>query len=282
MYHQMGRYLYETGHENLALRWFRSANRAASRSSDPRARAVAAYNFALSLMSTGYLSASLAKFDQAIVAFGKAGCLIEAGYARLHKANVLVDVGSFREALSDYRRAAYALRDDRWYFDCKLGEGICLWQVQSPAVGLDRLAMLQGKELPPDGCAKLHHNLGVLYRHTGDLNSARRHLRTALNCDTNNIRSRAATLAELSLNLALSGLRSEATGIMREFDALPGPKEPLDMLSMAVLSSALGTEAILEMLTVGCTNDYEHRLSASVSLMLRHGTRSLSMSEPLD
>ncbi len=268
VYHQMGRYLFETGHQRPALRWLRSAYRAAARSSDPHARAVAAYNLGLSLMSARYLARSLAAFDQANIMFRESGRLDKTGYARLHKANLLTELGSFREALSEYRRAAFALRNEAWSFDCKLGEAICLWQLNSPAAGLRKLLTLTNRNLDSNRCAKLHHNLGVLYRHLGDLERSRHHLQEALQYDGRSPASCAATLAELCLNQVLSGLDAEALHTKDRFDALLGPKEPQDVLTLAILSKVLGTPSPDGIPTVGCHDDYEQRLTAALSLLL--------------
>ncbi len=131
VYHQWGRYSYKAGSYGRALYWMGLAERSAQQSSDPYDKAVAAYNRALVLSRTHAIAETVAKFDEAILAFQSISHSRESGYAKLEKANFLLRMGSYREALADYRHAARDLRGDPWLFDCRLGQVICISQVRS-------------------------------------------------------------------------------------------------------------------------------------------------------
>ena len=286
IYHLYGLLTYREGRYVRSLHWFRLAERATTGSLEPTKRADALYNAGLAMMRTGLLSQSAAKLDEAITVFQHLGNVRKVGYSRLTKANVLLEMQSYREALRVYQRAAHALRGDPWFFDCKLGEAICRWRTRSPENALTLLTRIEKFATDPDRVARYHHNLGVIYRQLGVLDAAIAHLAIALEASASDLLPRPEFLAEMCLCRALVGDAREAVDMLERFTALKEAKDPQDVLAMAILSHVLGRDAFVEPLPRHVTDGYEQRVSAAVSLLqsqqrserptVPHGSRSAS------
>lgn len=268
VYRQWGRLTYKTGEYGRARRWLRRAKRAAARAAIPFERAIASYNYALALRKTHFIAESLANFDHAIAVFHEGNHLRHAGFARLSRANLLIQVGSYREALSEYRKAAHVLRGDPWRFDCILGEVICVWQVNSAAAALSLLLPIENLAADAERRARFHHNLGVLHRQLGTLDSALTHLSRALESKSGDVSSTTATMAEVCLCRTLAGERAEAVRSLSRFEGIQGEKDPRDVWAMAALSSVLLGVRLQEPLPQTLQDDHERRLAAAFSLLL--------------
>lgn len=157
IYRQWGRWAYASGSAK-ALYWLRLAEHAALRSASPEDRAVALYNYALALKRAHFVEQSIAKLNQVVDVCGHGISPRRAGRARLLKANILLNCGSYHEALIEYRKAFSALHGDPWLFDCKLGAVICLWKTQSPQVALRALSSIEILASDAERQAKYHHN----------------------------------------------------------------------------------------------------------------------------
>lgn len=271
VYHLYGLLTYREGRYVRSLHWFRLAEKTATGSLEPIRRADAAYNAGLAMMRTGLLSQSLAKFDKAIAVYQELGDVRKVGYARLTKANVLLEVQAYREALPLYQRAAHALRGDPWYFECKLGEAICRWRTRSPESALALLTDIEKFAADPDRRARYHHNLGVIYRQLGALDDATAHLAIAL--ETSASDPRPEFFAEMCLCRTLVGDVREAQDMLDHFNAFEGREDPQDVLAMAILSHVLGCGAIVEPLPRYLTDGYEQRVTAAVSLLQQMAVR---------
>ncbi|MDA8344405.1 MAG: helix-turn-helix domain-containing protein [Thermaerobacter sp.] len=268
VYHQWGRYTYKAGQHARALHWLKLAERASLRSLHPYDKALASYNYALALRKTHFLAGSLAKFNDAIAVFDDGGHLRQAAYARLSRANLLLETGSYREALAGYLRAARSLRGDPWLFDCKLGEVLCIGHLRSAQVALVLMSKLENLASDPVRQAKFHHNVGVLCRQLGMLDCALTHLSLALESRNTDVSSIAATLAEVCLCRTMIGDTDGAQLALSRFRDLEGPKDPQDAWTMAALSSVLQGTALPEPLPNILRDDHERRLRAAFSLLL--------------
>lgn len=267
IFHLWGMLTYRESRFARSLVWFLRAERAAKHSKDSKRVADAAYNAALAMMKTGLLSQAVAKFGEAMGSYERLGDQRKAAYARLTTANTLLEMQSYREALPMYRRAAHALRGDPWYFDCKLGEAICLWRTRSPVSALESLVSLEKFAQDADRQARYHHNLGVIYRQLGALDDAIAHLDIALKESTASQPPRPEFFAEMCLCRVLVRDVTGAAEMLDEFNAFAGAKDPQDVLAMAILSYVLGRAPFVEPLPRYVTDGYEQRLIAAVDLL---------------
>ena len=199
--------------------------------------------------------------------FQALGNIRKAGYSRLSRANALMEMQSFREALSVYRMAARDLRGDPWYFDCKLGEAVCLWRTQSSENALELLLTFEDLAEDPGRRAKYHHNVGVIYRQLGKMEEAIGHLARALDASAPDPPMRPNNMAEMCLCRALVGDFMGAVEMLDEFNTFMGAKDPQDVLAMAILSYVLGRGPLPGLLPRHVTDGYEQRLIAAVSLL---------------
>ena len=266
IYHQWGRWAYASGSAR-ALHWLRLAEHAALRASDPQDKTVATYNYALALKRAHFVAQSIRKFEQVISESAHGMNPQRGGYARLLKANILFDCGSYHEALAEYRRAYSSLRGNVWAFDCKLGEAICLWNTRSPQVALRVFPTVLKLASDSERQAKYHHNISVLYRHLGMISRALERLPLALYPDRS-VADTAGTLAELCLCQALTGDNLAADQTLERFCSLNGEKEPFDVAAMTILALILRADGPRESLSGRTVQDnYEGRLTAALSLL---------------
>lgn len=269
VYHLLGLYTYASGKHGRALHWFRLSEVAATRSPDLPRLAEAYYNSAMAHSKANLVIGSVTKFRAATLSFLRLHNRRMAGYALLSRANVLLEIGSYHEAQSDYHLAAAYLREDAWSFDCKLGEAICLWQTRSPKVALHTLLGLHPND--PSRQTKLHHNLAVLYRQLGATDIALSHLESALLIAGEGSASISAVLTELCLCQVQTGSLSEARSTLDRFDAMEGPKDTADRWAAALLSSLLGRAAASQPLPKHLKDNYERRVQAAICLLLARG-----------
>jgi len=275
VYHQWGRYAYAVGSYGRALHWMRLAERSAKQSSDPYERAVATYNHALTLNRTHTVAETVAKFDAAISEFQDTAHPRERAYAQLERANFLLRMTSFREALTDYRHAARDLRGTPWFFDCQLGQVICISQIRSVKTAIGVMPALNHLARDPEREAKFHHNFAVFCRQLGLLDCALTHLSAALESGTSDASSTAATLAEACLCRIMAGDHPGAQLALARFESLEGSKDPQDLWTMAALSSVLrGASSPSPLLPATLRDDHEHRMAAALSLLLASGHAS--------
>jgi len=267
VYRQLGRCAYGNGAYEEALRWLEKAERAAVHGADLRERAVAHYNCGLTLGKVGYPGASLARFDLAIAAADSSKDQARAGWSRLSKANVLLRMHSYREALDLYRAAASLLRGDVWLFDCRLGELICVAELSSPRTALELVPDLERLASDPERRGKLHHNIAVLHRRLGEFDVALGHLELALEAKGSVGSLVPNHLAELCLCQVAAGDRAGARLTLQRFADLEESKEPQDIWAMNVLSSILYGRAVGE-LPAELEDGHDHRLKAALSLLL--------------
>lgn len=269
VYHQWGRYAYAVGSYGRALHWMRLAERSAQQSSDPYERAVATYNRALALSRTRTIAQTVAKFDAAISGFQDTAHRRERAYAQLERANFLLRMGSYREALADYRHAAGDLRATPWFFDCRLGQIICISQVRFVKTAAGIMPALNSLANDPERQAMFHHNFAVFCRQLGLLDCALTHLSAALESGTSDASSTAATLAEACLCRIMAGDHPGALLALARFESLEGSKDPQDLWTMAALSFFLrGASSPSPLLPESLRDDHEHRLGTALSLLL--------------
>jgi tetratricopeptide (TPR) repeat protein len=247
----------------------RLAERSAQQSSDPYERAVATYNRALALSRTRTIAQTVAKFDAAISGFQDTAHRRERAYAQLERANFLLRMGSYREALADYRHAAGDLRATPWFFDCRLGQIICISQVRFVKTAAGIMPALNSLANDPERQAMFHHNFAVFCRQLGLLDCALTHLSAALESGTSDASSTAATLAEACLCRIMAGDHPGALLALARFESLEGSKDPQDLWTMAALSFFLrGASSPSPLLPESLRDDHEHRLGTALSLLL--------------
>lgn len=267
LYHLYGLLTYHEGRYARARHWFKLAETSMSKSPNAAKRAESFYNSALATVQTGLLSQGAAKFDEAATAFQSLGDVRKAGYSRLSKANALMQMQSYREAHPVYRRAAFDLRGDPWFFDCKLGEVICRWRTRSPESALGLMVSLKKFAADPDRAARYHHNLAVIYRQVGALDDAMTHLTIALESSIPELLPRPESFAEMCLCRTLAGDVSGALEMLGRFKAFEGTKDPPDVLAVTVLAHVLGRGAPEDPLPRHVVEGYEQRLTAAICLL---------------
>lgn len=268
VYHQWGRYTYKIGEYGRALHWLRRSEQASLRSVSTVDRAVASLNAALALAKTHFVYEALMKFSHSAATFEKTEHRTEAGYAHLHKANMLRDLGSFREALTEYRRAAVALRKSPWLFEGRLGEAICIGQVRSAESALRFALQLEHLASDANRRANFHHNVAVFYRQSGRLQQALKHLSLALESEGTDTSAIAASLAEMCLCQTHLNDRMGAVLSLQRYHALEGKKDQQDKWTMSALSVVLTGTGISNDCTRSLRDDHEGRLTAAWTLLL--------------
>ena len=268
LYRQWGRYTYRMGQSGRALHWLRLAEQASHHSTNIHDKAIACYNYALSLHKARFIEGSLAKFNDAILKFEQVNSDIELGYALLSKANLLFSAAAYHEAVTEYRRAAVMLRRTPWLFECRLGEALCVSHIISVKAAFSMLGQMENLTSDAERRAKFHHNMGVFCRRLGMFNDARTHLSTALNNPRADQSDVAGTLAELCLCQMLDGDPGPARLTLKRFADVDCEKEPYDVAAMTLLSFILGkAETEGPPLPNTLHDNYEGRLAAAMVLL---------------
>lgn len=271
-YRLMGRICYEQHRYGRAVVWFRRLEAASSRRASAATRAIALYDYALSLTKIGDRSQAVAYFDESCRAFLRVPDREKAGYALLNRATLLLDINSYREALQDYRKALPYLRGSQWAFDAALGEAIAYAGTRSVNLALPKFRALLNSASHPMEQVKVLYNIAVTHRRLGQYEDARRYLEMAIaKCQDLPAGAVAALYAELCLVAMHSGDQSEATNLLSVYKSLVGQSDNQDVVAMRVLALMLGLEVPVEEIHGSLSDGYEFRIRAALDICL--GTR---------
>ena len=189
-------------------------------------------------------------------------------YARGH---LLVQLQSYQEAAAEYRKASHLLGWQELGFESRLGETVAVWGWAGAEAALPLALDLLARALPGTQRERALHNVGVLYRQTGDAATACRFLELALaEPGADNEAAEAGTLAELLLCQAMRGDLASAARTMGRFQNLAAAAGETDLASVSAICWALGWPAPGGRPLPHLHDSYEGRLGAALAWTTAH------------
>ncbi|WP_053958073.1 helix-turn-helix transcriptional regulator [Sulfobacillus thermosulfidooxidans] len=274
VYHALGKIHVKKQDFQSAYFWFSQMLAALTRTPISFRKAIALYNCGLTAALAGHDHvASLHFIRKARNIFEELNRQKEYQLSWYTEGQVLLELHNYHEAWMAFN-VVHDLRDHPSLgYEVQLGQLICRWAIHGPETVLTAMKRLQRATTSfPNLQGRLLHNLGVLYRQTGNLTDAEITIRDALTMHRMpSTRQYAASLAEKCLIEGLSEKWDQAAKTYEKFRCLTHQRDILDFATMATLGRIHRWPRLQDepMLSLRIGDNYERRFSAAWQLLIR-------------